>query len=84
MNADKPLFKVWEWAAEGPFNPRYYAEASPQGLSYHCEIQGPFCGYDAVGGQTWDEFVTNGPLATVQMPTWIAEEIRAIASARTP
>lgn len=74
--------RVWDWKVEAAFNPHYDVTASAEGLTYHCEIQGPFCGYDRVGSQSWDELLAVGPLANVEMPSSIAAEIRAYALAR--
>ncbi len=74
--------RVWEWAVVDAFNPRYDATASPAGLQYGCEIQGPCCGYDQVGAQSWDEFGTAGPPARIRMPAAIAAAIRAYAVER--
>jgi hypothetical protein len=76
--------KVWEWDISETFNPHYDATASPHGLSYGCEIQGPFCGYDRLGAQSWEEFLTVGPPARIRMPASIAAEIRAYALTRRP
>jgi hypothetical protein len=70
---------TWEWDVEATFNPHYDASASDDGLAYGCEIQGPFCGYDAVGKQTWDEFLASGPPPNISMPPSIASEIRDYA-----
>lgn len=75
--------RVWEWAATGSFKPRYDVRASAEGLFYYCEIQGPFCGYDAEGWQSWEEFLTVGAPAEFQMPAWIAAEISAHAASVT-
>jgi hypothetical protein len=57
----------------------YDATPSVEGLTYYCETKGPFCGYDRVGSQSWDEFLAGGPPANVEMPPSIAAEIRAYA-----
>lgn len=72
--------RVWEWSVEGPFNPRMSVTASGDKLLYGREIQGPFCGYDGIGSQTWDELLTNGPLLDV--PDAIATDIRAYVERR--
>lgn len=41
-----------------------------------------YCGYDAVGAQTWDEFLASGPPDNVQMPDAIADEVCAYAPGR--
>jgi len=74
--------RVWQWKISATFNPEYDVTASAAGLEYYCEIQGPFCGYDRVGAQTWAEFVAAGPLEKGQMPASIAAEIRAYALSR--
>lgn len=74
--------EAWEWKVEAAFNPHYFVSATAEGLSYSCEIQGPFCGHDAVGKQTWVEFLEVGPPAEFQMPNWIAERIRNHARTR--
>lgn len=70
---------TWEWKVDECFNPHYFAWAGPDGISYSCEIQGPFCGHDAVGTQTWAEFLEVGPPPSFQMPSSIVETIRAYA-----
>jgi hypothetical protein len=75
--------RVWDWHVKGSFNPHYDVTATREGLSYYCEIQGPFCGYDAVGKQSWDEFLSAGPLRQVQMPSSIEAEVRAYAKTLT-
>ena len=77
-NADR---RTWVWKVDASFNPEYDATASPDGISYNCEIQGPFCGYDAVGSQSWEQFLNAGPLERVEMPADIAAEIRAFGLA---
>lgn len=76
------LPRTWTWKVDGTFNPVYDVCATVEGLAYGCEIQGPFCGYDAVGTQTWDEFLTSGPPDNVQMPDAIADEVCAYAPGR--
>ncbi len=70
------------WDVVDCFNPRYDATASAAGLRYGCDIQGPFCGYDHEGTQSWDEFLASGPLPHIRMPDLIAAEIRAYALER--
>lgn len=74
--------RTWKWAVLDAFNPVYDATASAEGVTYGCEIQGPFCGYDREGSQTWDELLTVGPPANVRMPTLVEAEIRAFGLAR--
>jgi hypothetical protein len=71
--------RTWEWKVEAAFNPRYDATASEEGVEYYCEIQGPFCGYDREGSQTWAEFFAEGPPAKIGMPGAIADAIRDYA-----
>jgi len=52
--------KSWEWKVEDSFNPRYDAWVTAEGLSYACEIQGPFCGYDSEGKQIVCVDLANG------------------------
>ena len=79
------IHKVWDWKGEGeaaerhPFNPHFDATASAEGVKYMCEIQGPFCGYDWVGTQTWAQFFTYGPPDDIGMPASIVEAIREFA-----
>jgi hypothetical protein len=75
-------WRRWEWRVVETFNPRYDADASSEGLSYYCEIQGPFCGYDAVGKQSWSEFLALGPPTNIEMPSDIADQIRRYATER--
>jgi hypothetical protein len=72
---------VWSWKVEATFNPRYDATATPEGLTYYCEIQGPLCGYDKAGEQTWDEFLSTGAPEKIEMPAWVEAAIRAYANA---
>lgn len=58
------------WSALGP---RSHELAPPEG---------PFCGYDSMGSQTWDEFLAIGPPARIHMPASIAAKIKAYALAR--
>lgn len=74
--------RVWNWEFPEWFNAKYDATASPVGVTYGCEIQGPFCGYDEVGTQTWEEVLQNGPPTNIHMPDDIAESIRSFAIAR--
>jgi hypothetical protein len=75
--------RVWEWPGNTDFfNERYAATASAKGLSYVCEIDGPFCGCDSAGSQSWEEFEAEGPPNRIQMPASIADEIRAHLGAR--
>jgi hypothetical protein len=74
---------VWKWPGNTAFfNERYEANASAAGLSYFCEIDGPFCGCDAAGTQSWEEFEAAGPPDRIKMPASIADEIRAYVAAR--
>lgn len=74
--------RAWEWDIDDAFHSRYDASASQGGLSYGCEIKGPFCGYDGQGSQSWDEFLAAGPPERIHMPASIAAEIRAHFVAR--
>lgn len=67
---------LWEWDVEDAFNPRYDARVSEEGVAYGCEIQGPFCGYDAHGRQSWKEFFASGPPEKIHMPAHILAAIR--------
>lgn len=58
---------------------RYEAPEAPKTGGGFWEWDGPFCGYDAVGEQTWEQFLSAGPLKDVRMPSWIEAEIRAYA-----
>lgn len=75
--------RVWEWDVAGPFNPRYDANTTEVGLSYGRDIDGPFCGYDAQGMQTWEEFLALGPPDDFRMPAAIEADIRAHILARS-
>jgi len=75
--------RVWEWPGNTQFfNERFDARASVKGLAYGSEIDGPFCGYDAAGSQSWEEFEAAGPPDRIRMPASIADEIRAHVAAR--
>lgn len=57
MTACREPSGVWEWDVVAPFNPTSDAVATPMGLRYGCEIQGPFCGWDSDGTQSWESFL---------------------------
>ncbi len=83
--SQQPIDEAREWKWPGNtafFNERFYATASAKGLSYACEIDGPFCGCDPAGSQSWEEFEAAGPPDRIKMPASIAEEIRAHIAAR--
>ena len=80
MSADQK--RVWEWEFPEWFNAKYEAITSAEGVMYLCEIQGPFCGLDEVGNQTWEQVLHDGPPTNIHMPESIAESIRAFAIAR--
>lgn len=75
--------RTWKWPGNTQFfNERYEAGASPNGLTYSSDIDGPFCGSDHAGAQSWEEFESAGPPADIRMPPEIADEIRAHLVAR--
>ena len=73
--------REWAWDVVGSFNPRHDATAGSDGLSYGVEIQGPFCGWDPAGSQSWEGLLSAGPPSAMAMPPSIAAEVRAYALA---
>lgn len=75
--------RSWGWPGNTAFfNERFSAWASARGLSYSCRIDGPFCGDDPEGSQSWEEFEAWGPPTRVIMPASITDEIRAHLAAQ--
>lgn len=81
MSGSKTL-QTWNWEFPEWFNAKYDATASAEGIEYYCEIQGPFCGYDKVGAQSWEEVLQHGPPTNIHMPESIADAIRSFAVER--